>query len=67
MQVRVENFEKVFFVVADINSYTPHYTVELCVLPDCRDTEQQQIQDKKNLYLSKKNPSKIEFNDHLSP
>lgn len=54
MQVRVENFEKVFFVVADINSYTPHYAVELCVLSDCRDTEQQQIQDKKNLYLSKK-------------
>lgn len=47
MQVRVENLEKVFFVVVDINSYTPHYTEEICVLPDCRDIEQQQIQDKK--------------------
>lgn len=54
MQVRVENFEKVFFVVADINSYTPHYTVEFCVLPDCRDTEQQQIQDKKKFISIKK-------------
>lgn len=42
--------------------------MELCVLPDCRDIEQQQIQDKKPLYLlKKKSLSKIEFNDHLSP
>lgn len=38
MQVRVENFVKV---------YTPHYTEELYVLPDFRDIEQQQNQEKK--------------------
>lgn len=68
MQVRVENFEKVFYVVVGINPYTPHYTKELCVLPNCRNIEKQQIQGKKKKYIYiKKNPRKIEFNHHLSP